>query len=152
MSIEDLIKKTTEELLNKMTFDEAIVEIKKQAESPFLFVNIKVDDPSYLIGQGGANLRDFQRILRLMVAKKNQEAPSFLLDVNGYREKREIFLKELGQELAEQVIATQKSVILQPMSSYERRVVHLELAKKPGIATESVGEEPERRVVIKPSS
>lgn len=151
MKTEKLIKKTTEELLKKMAFKKAIVEVKKQKDSPVLIVSVQVeDDPSQLIGQSGSNLNDLQRILRLLVTKKNPEAPLILLDINGYREKREAFLKDLSQELAGQVIETKRSVMLQPMSSYERRIVHLELAERSDIVTESIGEEPERRVVIRP--
>lgn len=150
MTNEELIKKTAEELLKKMAFDKAMIEIKKSEEPSILTVSIYVDDASQLIGQGGSNLSDFQKVLRLLVHKKNPEAASFVVDINGYREKREVFLKELGKEIAEQVIKTKKSVMLQPMSSYERRVIHLELAKNPEVATESIGEEPERRIVIKP--
>lgn len=147
---EDLIKKTAEELLEKMAFKKVVVEIKKQENSSALVVSIQLrDDPSQLIGQSGSNLNDLQRILRLLVAKKYPEAPLFLLDINGYRGKREAFLKELSQEIAEQVAKTKKSVMLQPMSSYERRIVHLELAERSDIVTESIGEESERRVVIR---
>lgn len=150
MKKEDLTKETTKKLLEKMGFKEAVVEIKKQ-ENPLSFIaSVKVDDPSQLIGQSGSNLNDLQRILRLLVTKKDPEAPIFLLDINGYREKRERFLKELSHEIAEQVIKTKKSVMLQPMSSYERRIVHLELAGRQDIVTESVGEEPERKVIIRP--
>lgn len=150
MEKEDLIKEMTKKILEKMGFKEAAVEIKKQ-ESPFsITVSIEVDDASQLIGQSGSNLNDLQRILRLLVLKKDPEAPIFLLDINGYREKREQFLKELGREVAEQVIETKKSVMLQPMSSYERRIVHLELAGRSDVVTESIGEEPERRVTIRP--
>lgn len=150
MTNEELIKKTTEELLKKMAFDKVTIEIKKIEEPPMLTASIYVDDASQLIGQGGSNLHDFQKVLRLLVNKKNPEVISFVVDINGYREKREAFLKELGQEVAEQVVKTKKSVMLQPMSSYERRVIHLELSKNPEVATESIGEEPERRIVIKP--
>jgi len=150
MDKKKLIKKTTEDLLKKMTFTEATVEVKEQKASPILIVSIEVDDAGQLIGQSGSNLNDLQRILRLLVSKKTSEAPLFLLDINGYRKKREIFLKELSQEIADQVIKTKKSVMLQPMSSYERRIVHLELAKRSDIITESIGEEPRRRVVIRP--
>ena len=151
MKTEKLIKKTTEELLKKMAFKKATVEVKKQKDSPVLIVSVQVeDDPSQLIGQSGSNLNDLQRILRLLIVKKSPEAPFILLDINGYREKREAFLKDLSQELADQVIKTKKSVMLQPMSSYERRIIHLELAERSDIVTESIGEEPERRVVIRP--
>lgn len=149
MKKEKLIKKITEELLKKMTFGKATVEIKKQENSPILVVSIQVENANQLIGQSGSNLNDLQRILRLLIAKKDPEAPFFLLDINGYREKREAFLKDLSREIAEQVAKTKKSVMLQPMSSYERRIVHLELAEKSDVVTESIGEGPERRVVIR---
>lgn len=147
---EKIIKKITEELLKKMMFDEATVEIKKQENSDGFLVTIKVDDPSRLIGQSGSNLNDFQKILRLLILKKDPELPPVLVDINNYRIKREDFLKELAIEIAEQVIKTQKSVMLQPMSSYERRIIHLELAKNLEIVTESVGEGANRRLMIKP--
>jgi len=150
MKKENLIKKTVEELLKKMGYKEAAVEIKEQDNPRALIVSIQVEDASQLIGQSGSNLNDLQRILRLLVIRKEAESPLFLVDINGYRAKREQFLKELSQEIAEQVLKTQKSVMLQPMSSYERRIVHVELAEKPGIVTESTGEGPERRVVIRP--
>lgn len=151
MTPEKLIKKTTEELLKKMTFKEVTIEIEKQQASPILIVSIRMEeDASRLIGQSGSNLNDLQRILRLLVAKKLPESPIFLLDINGYREKREAFLKELSREIADQVIKTKKSVMFQPMSSYERRIIHLELVEKSDIVTESIGEEPERRVVVRP--
>jgi len=146
----DLIKETAKELLKKMGYKEMAVEIKEQENPSALIISIQVDDASQLIGQSGSNLNDFQRILRLIVARKETESPLFLVDINGYRAKREQFLKELSQEIAEQVIKTKKSVMLQPMSSYERRIIHLELAERPGIVTESIGEEPGRRVVISP--
>lgn len=150
MKDKDLIKKTTEELLEKMGFKEAIIEVKQQKASPVLVVSIKVEEAGQLIGQSGSNLNDLQRVLRLLVSKRSSQAPVFLLDINGYREKRETFLRELSQEIAEQVVKSKKSVMLQPMSSYERRIVHLELAEKPEVVTESIGEGPERRVVIRP--
>ena len=151
MKDEKLIKKTTKELLKKMTFKEAIIEVKKQQASPVLVVSVNIEeDASRLIGQSGSNLNDLQRILRLLVSKQTPEPPLFLLDINGYREKREAFLKELAREIAEQVAKTKKSVMFQPMSSYERRIIHLELAERSDIVTESIGEEPERRVVVRP--
>ena len=150
MKKDNLIKKTVEELLKKMGYEEAAVEIKEQENPSALIVSIQVEDASQLIGQGGSNLNDLQRILRLLVTKKEVESPLFLVDINGYRAKREQFLKELSQEIAEQVTKTKKSVMLQPMSSYERRIIHIELAERPDIVTESIGEGPERRVVIRP--
>ena len=150
MKKEDIIKKATKDLLEMMNFEEAVIEIKQQENPAVLIVSVKVNDASQLMGQSGSDLNDLQRVLRLLVAKKDPEIPPFLLDVNGYREKREQFLKELSREIAEQVIESKKSVMLQPMSSYERRIIHLELASRSDVATESIGEGPERRVVIRP--
>lgn len=150
MKTKDLIRKTIEELLKKMSFKEAVVEIKKQEDNPALIVSVQIDEAGQLIGQGGSNLNDFQRILRLLISKKIDEMPLFLLDINNYREKREDFLKELAKEMAGQVAKTKSPVTLQPMSSYERRIVHVELAKVSEVITESIGEREDRRLVIKP--
>lgn len=147
---EKLIKKIAEELLKKMTFKDASVEVQKQKNSDALVVKIQAEDAGQLIGQSGNNLNDLQKILRMLIINKNPDAPLVLLDINDYREKREDFLRELGRELADQVIETKKSVMLQPMSSYERRIIHVELADKSDVSTESIGERNERRVVIKP--
>lgn len=149
----DLIKKTAEDLFEKMDIKDVVVKVEEQENSPILILNVQAEESSgQLIGQGGANLNDFQRILRLLVAKKDLEAPSFLLDINDYRKKREQFLKEFAQESAEQAVKTKSTSTLQPMSSYERRIIHVELAERKDVETESTGEEPERRVVIKPIS
>lgn len=150
MTNEEAIKQLTKELLEKMGFEEALIEVEEQENPPALIVSIQVDDAGQLIGQSGSNLNDFQRILRLLVARKEIDIPLFLVDINGYREKREQFLKELSKEIAVQVIETKKSVMLQPMSSYERRIIHLELSGRSDVVTESIGEEPERRIVIRP--
>ncbi len=150
MSKKKIIKKTTQELFEKMTFKDAVIEVDKQKKSSALIISVQVEEASRLIGQGGSNLKDLQKILRILISKKIPEPPLFLLDINNYRKEREEFLKGLANELAEQVIKTEKSVMLQPMSSYERRVIHLELAENKDVVTESIGPEPDRRVVIKP--
>ncbi len=150
MSKKKIIKKITQELFKKMTFKDAIVEVEKQKKSSALMINVQVKRANRLIGQSGSNLKDLQKILRILIAKKIPEPPLFLLDINNYREQREEFLKGLAKELAEQVVENKKSVMLQPMSSYERRIIHLELAENKEVATESIGQEPVRRVVINP--
>ena len=80
---------------------------------------------------------------------KNTEELNLILDVNDYRKSRAIYLIDLAKQAVNRVRNTQKAEALLPMTSYERRVVHMELASCPDIATESIGEEPYRRVVIK---
>ncbi len=73
------------------------------------------------------------------------------MDINDYKKKKIQYLKELAKSIAEEVVLTQKEKILSPMPAYERRVIHLELSERKDIATESIGKEPERRVIIRPS-
>lgn len=147
----DLIKKTAQMLFDKMEITCQSIELEEKPDSPILVLNVQIGEMGgQLIGQGGANLEDLQRLLRLMVAKKDIESPSFILDINGYRQKRDNFLRDFAQELADQVIKTKEPSILRPMSSYERRIIHLELADYQGITTESTGEGRERRLIIKP--
>ncbi|PIR71473.1 MAG: hypothetical protein COU43_02475 [Candidatus Nealsonbacteria bacterium CG10_big_fil_rev_8_21_14_0_10_37_25] len=77
--------------------------------------------------------------------------PFFIdLDINGYKKKKLDYLKELARSLADEVALTKKEKNLPPMAAYERRIIHLELAGRSDVTTESIGEEPERRVVVRP--
>ncbi|PJA84129.1 MAG: hypothetical protein CO145_02195, partial [Candidatus Nealsonbacteria bacterium CG_4_9_14_3_um_filter_37_13] len=69
---------------------------------------------------------------------------------NGYKKKKLDYLKELARSLADEVALTKKEKNLPPMAAYERRIIHLELAGRSDVTTESIGEEPERRVVVRP--
>lgn len=111
--------------------------------------NLVTEDSGILIGARGANLGALQYLARLLVYKKLKEPLHFIVDVEGYKKSREEFLRELARQAADRVRETKESLLLKPMASYERRVVHAEIANLPDIATESVGEEPERRILIK---
>lgn len=84
-----------------------------------------------------------------MIAKKNEAKPIFL-DINNYRHEREGLIAELARAAAKKVLATKQEVSLPAMNSYERRIVHVELAVHPDVRTESIGEGKERYIVIKP--
>jgi len=126
------------------------VEIKNQADSTIL-VNVKADEPQFLIGERGQTLSEIQRLLRAVLRRKSESPTSFYVDVdvNDYKKKKAEYLKEVAQTAADEVAITKREKELPTMSSYERRVVHTELASRPDIITESIGEEPERRVKIK---
>ena len=127
------------------------VEVKNQADSTIL-VDVKADEPQFLIGERGQTLSEIQRLLRAVLRRKaGDPAPFYVdVDVNDYKKKKTEYLKEVAQTAADEVAITKREKELPSMSSYERRVVHTELASRPDIATESIGEEPERRVKIKP--
>lgn len=107
-------------------------------------------DARMLIGERGANLAALEHILRKVMQKKYGEEIRFTLDINDYRMRRLEDLKQDVKSAAKEVRLHGKPVPLRPMTSFERRIVHLLLEEYPDITTESSGIEPDRRVVIKP--
>ena len=137
------------EFFSKMNIDSEL-DFKPDSEGKF-FINLTLDNPQIFIGQKGENLISIQSLLNKMI-KKNFDMNFFLdLDINDYKKRREEYLKEIAQNSADDVSLTKVERDLPPMSSYERRIVHLELAERNDVKTESIGEEPNRRVTIKPS-
>lgn len=146
-NIENL-KNKIQELMNHMGTS---VEIFERQEEGRVVLNLKTPDAQLLIGKQGANLEALQHIVRLLVRKKSEEEESFsfALDVDDYKDKRAIYLKELARKAAHQVRQTNRSVILVPMPSYERRTIHDYLSLYSDIASESTGMDPNRRVIIR---
>ncbi|MBI1834146.1 MAG: hypothetical protein HYR90_04975 [Candidatus Andersenbacteria bacterium] len=109
------------------------------------------DEGRLLIGAHGAHLSALQHVLRCLLRKnlKNEEV-RILVDVNGYRLRRERTLLEMAQEVARRAHRTGRTVVLEPMTAADRRAIHTALATHKDIRTESLGEEPNRRVVVRP--
>ncbi len=165
-----IIKEFVEELLHKMTIEFSSVNVElvplkhedglaRQAAIPkdTVGVNITMDDPQILIGHNGQTLADVERLLKIAANKKVAAAhPGALgndfyvmVDINNYKEKKMAYLKDLAVTLADQVVLEKQEKSLPPMPSYERRIVHAQLAQRPDVLTESQGEGMERHVVIK---
>jgi spoIIIJ-associated protein len=108
------------------------------------------DNGRLLIGKNGQNLKALEHVVRIMWLRQNPDNRSVVVDVNDYRAERSKELIQLVRETASRVQQTRRSEAFEPMSSYERRLVHTELATYSDLATESVGQDPHRRVVIKP--
>jgi len=143
------VKKIIEEVLVKMDF-QGNAEISEEGQD-FISANIQSDEAGWLIGKGAENLAALQQIIRAILNKKlGETTPRFSLDVNFYQKSRLETLTRMAKNLAEEVLMTGESRWLPPMSSFERRAVHLALVDFSGIKTESEGEREERRVVIKP--
>jgi len=111
---------------------------------------MRVSAPSMLIGESGNNLSALEYLIKRIIRKKYGEEQKFTLDINDYRMKKLEDLKQDVKAAAKEARLYKKEVPLRSMSSFERRIVHLLLAEYPDIATESIGEEPNRRVIIKP--
>jgi len=147
---EDLekIKEETKRFFEKMGF-EAEFEFLPQKEETLL-IRAEMEDPQPLIGKGGQTLVKVQRLLGVILKRKVKENFFIDLDINNYKERKIEFLKELAQRTADQVSLTKEEKALDSMPAYERRIIHLELAEREDVTTESIGEEPERRVIIRP--
>jgi len=128
------------------------VEVKvKEIQDTTIPVNIKTDDPQLLIGERGQTLQEMQNLLRMVLRKHLGKEERFFvdLDINDYKKKKAEYLKEIARSAADEVYLSKKDKELPPMSAYERRVVHMALAGRSDVVTESAGEGPDRRVVIK---
>jgi spoIIIJ-associated protein len=108
------------------------------------------DNAKLLIGKEGQNLRALEHVVRAVWMRKDAKLRSVSVDVNDYRKERETQVLELVRQAAGRVRDSGRSEALPPMSSYERRLAHTELASWKEVGTESIGQEPQRRVIIKP--
>jgi spoIIIJ-associated protein len=107
-------------------------------------------EPQVLIGERGQTLLDLQHLLSAMLRKKIESKFFLDLDINDYKKKKMEYLKELARSTADEVALTKKEKALPAMPAYERRIIHMELAGRGNVTTESIGEDPDRRLVIKP--
>jgi spoIIIJ-associated protein len=147
----EIIKETISALIKQMGFSGTISTDQETDDGSMIF-NISTDTEShFLIGQHGINLQAMQHIARLMVRKHVPEKIRFVLDVNDYRKQKNNTITEQAREAAAQAISEHRTVIMKPMSTYERRLVHLELSKNNSVVTESVGEGDDRKIIVKPS-
>ena len=113
-----------------------------------LNVNITEGNLGFLIGYRGETLYAFQNILTAVAGKNIENRVRVILDIEGYKEKREKTLEDLAEKVAKTVIKTKKSVTLEPMQPYERKIIHSKLQDNDKVETKSIGEEPRRRIVI----
>jgi spoIIIJ-associated protein len=113
-----------------------------------IMVDIRGSDLGILIGRRGETLDSFQYLASLMVGKETGQFVHLVVDVEGHRDRRERQLRQLAQRMAEQVLKTGHKLTLEPMSASERRIIHLELRDHPAVTTQSMGEEPRRKVTI----
>lgn len=142
----EAIKQVLLDILAKMNIT---AEVEQRFLEETVIFNLRTEDSAMLIGQYGAHLAALQYLARLLAFKRLGQSVQFVVDVENYKKSREDFLRELARQAADRVRETKESLLLKPMSSYERRVIHAEIGLLPDITSESVGIDPERRVVIK---
>lgn len=128
----------------------SFIEPADENDERLVLVDIQGKDLSILIGRRSETLNALQYITSLIVSKELNRWVPMMIDVQGYRSRRERQLRQLGRRMADQAVQTGKRQVLEPMPANERRVIHLELRDHPQVTTESTGDEPYRKVTIVP--
>ena len=141
------IKKYLEELITNMGLT-ANFETKLRENA--IYIKIFSNNNPILIGKGGNTLKSLEHIVKQKVSSEFNVHPLINIDIENYREKQEKRLERLAKNLAKEVIKTNVEVHLENMNAYDRRIIHNALTNFKGVVTTSVGEEPERHIVIKP--
>lgn len=121
---------------------------KIETTSTHIGVDITNKDLGYLIGYRGETLYALQNILSAIAGRGVENRVRVILDIEGYKTKREKTLEDLAEKVAKTVIRTKKPVKLEPMQAYERKIIHSKLQQNSKVETTSVGEEPHRRIIV----
>jgi spoIIIJ-associated protein len=149
-----IARETVADLLDKMKVRAQVVAVYGEPDDPKgripVQVDIRGDDLNILIGKRSETLNALQYITNLIVCKELSRSISVMIDVEGYRLRRASQLRQLARRMAEQAIKTGRRQALEPMPASERRIIHIELRDHEGVTTESVGEDPHRKVTIIP--
>jgi len=142
-------KTVLEEMLGLMGLA-GTVEIASGGETSRL--NVQGDDLGALIGRRGEKLASLQHIVNLIVGRREGQHHRIAIDVENYRGRREEQLRDVADRAAKRVLQTGKIIQLEAMPAVERRIVHMALLENPKVRTQSVGVEPNRRIVVLPAS
>jgi len=143
------------ELLAFMDMEGAQVEVRRAEPAPGetdppLILDVHGGGTDALIGHRGQTLADLQHITRLIVGQEMMRWVHLVIDIEGFKARREKSLRRLAKRLAEQTANSDQTVMLEPMPPHERRIIHLALRDDPNVTTQSIGEGDQRKVTIIP--
>jgi len=146
VTVDDVIVDFLKPIFEKMDIT-ANLEITHEEDS--ITVRLTGDDIGIVIGRRGETLDALQYLLSLVVNRRSEEYIRVIMDVADYRKKREETLVRLAKRVADKVTKYRKNVTLEPMNPYERRIIHSTLQNHKNVETQSTGEEPNRKVVVR---
>ena len=145
-------KAVVEEMLDKLKVFAKVaakyIEPEERGGERTIFIEITGEDLSILIGRKSEILNALQYLCSLIVCRELGKWVPLMIDIQGYRSRRESQLRRIADRMADQAILTGKKQVLEPMPAGERRIIHLQLKDHPDVITESVGEDPNRKVTI----
>ena len=124
------------------------LNIKTEIKEKRIYISVSGDDMNYLIGYRGETLNYLQVLFSNIANKNLKHKCSVILDIENYREKRKVILEELAEKISKTIIKNRKKIELEPMSAYERKIIHTKLQNNSKIKTYSIGEEPNRRIIV----
>lgn len=142
----DFLKESLNEITNLMNIS---INLEVRRRDNNIDINIFSDNNSILIGTNGKTLNALQNILRQIIYPYCKDEFRISLDIENYKDKKITRIERVAKQVAREVVRTKIEASLEPMNSYERRVVHNALSKNKYVYTESIGEEPNRYIVIK---
>lgn len=147
--MEKILTDLIQDLTQKMDIKINKLEIGKKDDS--YYINLETEEPSLLIGPGGETIRAMQLILKILLWRKAQQEVNIFLDIDNYRKRQEESVITLAERKAALARTTGQDQALLPMSPYFRRLVHVHLSQPEfqDLTTESIGEGPHRKVIIK---
>lgn len=155
---EQIVKEIVAELLDKMGYQADIAAVDNPStvplsdeDPPTIFIDVLGRDLGFLIGRRGDHLAQLQYMVNLLANKRIGAWTRVIIDVEGYRARREEALVGLAERVARQVSRSRRPIVLEPMPPNERRIVHLTLRGNPDVTTESNGEGNMRRITVQPA-
>lgn len=151
LRLQEKAKTTLEKIVN-FIIEDGEIQVIDNGEDDKIVLGIKTSNPGVLIGRHGHTLDALQYIVHIITNKETEEPErkKIIVDIEGYKERREDIVSKYAHEKAEIVKKTGKEIALCYMNAVERRIVHLALQEEPLIATYSEGTEPFRKVIISP--
>jgi len=146
-NITQIIYQETQKLFNALGVSCVITAQDKGEEG--VFVDVQIKEPQLFIGERGQTLAEIQHLLRIISKKKTGRRMPLYIDINNYRKNRDKYLRELAYATADEVVLLKQERELPIMPAAERRVVHEAVAQRNGVVSESVGEDPARRIIVR---
>ena len=150
-AILDMVTDFLQGMLTRMRLNAAVeAEVLHDGEEPTYRLNITGDDLGILIGRRAETLESIQYLARLVVNQRTHRWHRIEVDVENYKRRREQSLQRLARNMADRAVSEGRTIVLEPMSPRERRLIHLVLRDRDDVRTESIGEGDERKVTIIP--
>lgn len=146
-SVEDNVKSFLNDVFEAMNMT-VVVDVKYNEEEKTMDIDLSGDEMGVLIGKRGQTLDSLQYLVSLVVNKETEDYVRVKVDTENYRQRRKDTLENLAKNIAYKVKRTKRTVSLEPMNPYERRIIHSALQNDKYVSTHSEGDEPFRRVVV----